>query len=180
MISTSITINDLFGNEVNDKTKFDIAKIFQPNKEGMQDSFAFNDDIDYVGTISESDNSNKINSRMQKLQLLNQLEYIEILGNEWTEEDVKGPNEFTLAYSKELIAQIVENGLVPIRITQSIEEGISFVFKKNRYFLYLEIYNDQEIGILIEDYENKKIVANKELFTQQEIIFELLKFYNYV
>lgn len=75
---------------------------------------------------------------------------------------------------------MIENELLPIRITQSIEEGICFVFRNDQQFLYIEIYNNEEFGIVIEDYNKKKILKNKELIHQQEILEEIIEFNNYV
>ncbi len=146
-------------------------------------SAVFNDDIDFnlskINTVSgEREKNIEIEREQSKKQLLEQLNNIVLMGSEWNDDGIQGPNEFTVSYAKELIPQLVINDTIPIRITQSIEEGISFVFKNKNQFFYLEIYNDKEIGFLIEDYINKSIIKNKEVKDQNIIFDELHCFFN--
>lgn len=154
------------------------TSVKKPSKEGA----VFNDEIDFepstVNTVAlEREKNIDFEREIINQQLLKQIINIEIIGNEWSDENIKGPNEFVIAYAKGLIPQMVVNDLIPFRVTQSIEEGISFVFKNDNKLFYLEIYNDNEIGILIEDYYNKIILKNKELQNYEEIFDELNNFF---
>lgn len=174
MTSAAVTINDLSLFPKFRETFYNNQDAIIKTKQS--EVSAFNYDISYTDA---SINVDELYSKeIYKDQLLSQIEAIEILGDEWSEDDVKGPNSYVINYSEELVRQLVDNDLLPLRITQSIEEGISFVFKNKMMFFYLEIYNDKEFGILIEDYTNKSIVNNKEVFNHQEILEELTVFFN--
>lgn len=109
----------------------------------------------------------------------NKLDIIESIGDNWDNEDsAKGQNNFSIKFSRELAFQITENNLMPLMITQSIEEGICFVFKSSNKYLYLEIYNDHEIGLIIEDYLNKKTLRNISIKSKQDIIREINNFHH--
>jgi hypothetical protein len=140
---------------------------------------SFNHEIDYVDSpiTQEKEAYIKQNMQQERAQLLAELENIMLLGDSWSDE-VKGPNDYVISYSRNLIEQFLKNSFVPSRLTQSIEEGMSFVFMRNKLFFYLEIYNDKEMGVLIEDYDNKKVLINKEVNSQHEILEVLSEFYN--
>ena len=86
------------------------------------------------------------------------------------------PNHYVLNFSKNFILNLIKNNLKPFRITASAEEGLCFVFKHNKQVLYFEIYNDKEMGYIIEDEENKSILENKDVFSEEEIIKRLVNF----
>ncbi len=93
------------------------------------------------------------------------------------EYDFNPPNKYVLDYSKVFIKNLIQNNIeMPDRITPSAEEGICFVFKKNNKILYFEIYNDKEMGYIIEDEKRKKIIDNKNVNTEEEILKVLLNF----
>lgn len=142
---------------------------------------AFNGEISYVRSFidEEKEKNRNFENKLHREQLLQKLKDIEAIGEDWNE-NAKGPNDFAIAFSKDLIDQFVENNFIPNRLTQSIEEGVSFVFSKGKLFLYLEIYNDAEMGVLVEDYENKSVLKNKEVSSQQEILEEISEFFDYV
>ena len=150
------------------------------NREKTEET-AFNDEIRYVRSLIHQENEGILIQEIQRQRnrLMQKLTDIAALGDDWSE-DVKGPNEFVISFSEELIDQLVENSFIPDRLTQSVEEGVSFVFAKENRFLYLEIYNDTEMGLLVEDYENKLVLKNKEVSSRQEILEEISEFFNYV
>lgn len=150
------------------------------NKEKTEET-AFNDEISYVRSSIHQENEGILDRELQlhRTRLLQKLSDIEALGDDWNE-DVTGPNDYAITFSKDLIDQLVENQFIPDRLTQSVEEGVSFVFAKGKRFLYLEIYNDTEMGVLVEDYENKRVLKNREVSSQQEILEELSEFFDYV
>lgn len=108
----------------------------------------------------------------------NKLDIIESIGDNWDNDGTKGPNSFSIQFSRELAFQVIENNFMPLTISQSVEEGICFVFKDGNKYLYIEIYNDEEIGLIIEDYKNKKILKNISIKSKQDIINEINKFYH--
>lgn len=68
-----------------------------------------------------------------------------------------------------LIRQLKENNLKANRIT-SFYEGMCISFIKNNTILYLELYEDGDIGYIIEDIVNKRIIDNKDLTYINEVI----------
>lgn len=110
--------------------------------------------------------------------ILNKIDAIEAVGDDWNEEGVKGPNAYVLDLSRELARQFVDNDIYPITVTQTIEEGASFVFKNSTKMLYLEIYNDKEMGIITEDFERRQILSNKQIESQVDVVRELTLFFN--
>jgi hypothetical protein len=90
--------------------------------------------------------------------------------------DFNPPNEFVFNFSKNFIKNLINNKLQPYRISPSAEEGICFMFKKDYKILYFEIYNDKEMGYIIEDEKNKKILDNKNIKDENEILQVLMNF----
>ena len=134
-----------------------------------------------VDILSDSiSNKQSLNSRSLKnkylTSILNKLEEMYIVGDKWHEDELEGPNINTIELSTSLTYQFIENDFFPTVVTQTVEEGICFVFGKNKRYLYLEIYNDGEIGIIIEDYSSRKIMSNKSVTTIKDIISEVSQF----
>ncbi len=107
-------------------------------------------------------NSNPQNDK--KLSLEEKVTKIKEYGTKWQDEDIAvGPNKSAISKLENLTSHLLEINLMPIRITPSIEEGICIAFLNDNKLAYLEIYNDETIGLLIEDIEHKKIIANIDL-----------------
>ncbi|HOF00898.1 MAG TPA: hypothetical protein PK385_06435 [Spirochaetota bacterium] len=90
--------------------------------------------------------------------------------------DFNPPNKNVIEFSKIFIKNLIKNKIQPYRITPSSEEGICFMFKKENKILYFEIYNDDDMGYIIEDEKNKKIIENKNVQSENEILKVLLNF----
>lgn len=65
----------------------------------------------------------------------------------------------TLMAGKEL----VEAGLQVLRVEKSAEGGICLVFRKGSQNLYLEFYNDGDVGYIVEDFHTKQIIDNRDI-----------------
>ena len=67
---------------------------------------------------------------------------------------------------------MIKEGIEPIRISDTYEEGI-FISYRNHFdeniFLYLEIYNDGGVGYIINSNKQKKILGNEDI-KEEEII----------
>lgn len=139
----------------------------------------FDSNVDVVKSrAAVADTEIKQVERNQQLaSIYSKLSAIAAIGDEWNDEGIKGPNSYAIETSKDLATQFVENELLPIIVTQTVEEGISFVFKNSSKTLYLEIYNDEEMGIITEDYESRKILSNKQVKSQPELLRELNLFF---
>ena len=142
-----------------------------------RDSSVFNNSIK-ITSIREEKPYDVYKKEIIVKSLLSHIDTIEKAGENWTEEDINAPNEYTINFSREIIPQLVENQFIPLRISQSAEEGICFVFNKNKLSFYFEVYNDKELGILVENFDDKKIIKNKEIHSGQELLNELTEFYN--
>jgi hypothetical protein len=64
----------------------------------------------------------------------------------------------------------------PDRINR-IEDGVCFTYRNGEEILYLEIYDDKEMGYIIENKKKKKIIENTNVTTAEEMINVLRKFY---
>lgn len=109
--------------------------------------------------------------------LMNKLDEIRRAGNNWCDENIPGPNDIVLSKSKTLINDLVANNMIPSRITPTVEEGICFIFKNINKIMYLELYNDGEMGYIIEENEQKKILDNAEILHFEEILNIVNRFF---
>lgn len=67
--------------------------------------------------------------------------------------------------------ELNNKGIIPYRISEiEDEDGLCFYFKKENYNVYLELYRDLEIGYIVEDKVNKKIIANVDIENINEFI----------
>lgn len=71
----------------------------------------------------------------------------------------------------QILAKLRDNDIIPYR-TSEIEdiEGLCFYFKKENYNVYLEIYADLEMGYIVEDWINKKIITNVDIVNINDFI----------
>ncbi len=94
---------------------------------------------------------------------LGRIELIREEGIKLLEDGVSPPNEWVLNMSKKLILELSEFEITSYNIEPSYDEGIAFVFKNNSQKMYLEIYNEGQIGYIIEDYQKKVIIENQDV-----------------
>lgn len=80
-------------------------------------------------------------------------------------------NPFNLKVD-EIIKELKDNDIVPYRISEIEDvDGLSFYFKKEEYQVYLEVYSDLEMGYIVSDDKNKKIIANIDIKHIKEFIY---------
>jgi len=127
------------------QSTYKTSQVFLSDDEVQQD----HEDFDYVG---EGD--------FDLFLLLDQLHQVE--GTE-LEEGMIPPIGYSLVLSEIILRQLKTADILPNRITLSAEGGYCFVFKNNVSNIYLEIYNDGEIGLIAEDCIRRKIIINKEI-----------------
>ena len=84
------------------------------------------------------------------------------------------PNKTVEKNYNNFIQQLNENNLTADRISLLLDGGVCFLFKKNNN-IYFEIYNDGQMGFIIEDPINKKIIENKDINNFKQIIQKLNK-----
>ena len=54
-----------------------------------------------------------------------------------------------------------ENKIIPLRKAKT-EDGICYIFLSGNYSMYVEVYNDYEIGYIINNDSRKKILSNQD------------------
>lgn len=92
---------------------------------------------------------------------------------DWSDEDIQiGPIDKILHNVKELIPELIANNLIPSRITPSAEEGLCLIFREATKAIYVEFYNDGDIGLISEDFVAKKILDNIDL-KEDEVVSTL-------
>lgn len=131
-------------------------------------SFIDDDRFQYIFFEPKICNENKLNEwqlelRDQAINLLDQS--ISLDKNILIEEGVDLPNEFSIDFSKQLITKLAKEYIVPNRIGTSIEQGICFAFKNKSQILYFEVYNDGDLGYIIEDSSAKATIKNENVFS---------------
>lgn len=93
------------------------------------------------------------------------------------EEEVNLPNQHAIDLTCEVLNLLSTQDIFPAFITPSIEEGICLVFSKTKYKIYFEIYNNGEIGYIIEDTISKITIDNEDLGSVKQIPAVIEKFF---
>ena len=106
------------------------------------------------------------------------IDKLKLYGVEWVDEDIEiGPTDDVLETVRNLIPKLVYNDLIPFRIAPSIDEGVCLAFQKDSILVYIEFYNDGDIGMIAEDFIDKRILENIDL-KEADIIPALIKIFN--
>lgn len=92
-------------------------------------------------------------------------------------EEISLPNEKAKNYATLLIEELSQKNIYPVKISTLAEEGILFSFKNKSHNMFFEIYNDGDVGYIIEDYILKKVIDNKDCFSFTEAIADIESFY---
>ena len=108
-------------------------------------------------------------------KLLNKINIIEKIGNNWHEDGIPAPTIEVLNLGRKLIPDLVKNFDGNIRVTQTVDEGLAFVFTIYDYKLYLELYNDGDIGYISTNEIEKKIIEC-DVISEDQIISVISKF----
>lgn len=156
---TTSYFNDVKGVDKNSEGEVDLYQLLFAEKDLAQEFIQFSDDIVIQKNISIS---SSIDSKLMRLvdELYRQGE------TNWKDQGIDIPNSISIALSELIIKSLYKDKLVPFRITASAEGGICLVFKNKTAALYLEVYNDGEIGFIVEDFIEKKILQNSEIELQ--------------
>lgn len=89
-----------------------------------------------------------------KLNIYECLSDIKELGSNWHYENIPCPNSKVLTDARIILERLYDQyGILPARITQSIEEGIYIEFV-NGSKVILEIYNDGYPSITVDSYNS--------------------------
>jgi len=97
----------------------------------------------------------------------------------WADENsVQKPTDDVFDRGFTLLKSLAEKNIFPDRMSPSIEEGLCLNFRINDLVIYLELYNDGEIGYLTENVKNKKIIENEDLNSILEFIERIEEIFN--
>jgi len=96
--------------------------------------------------------------------------YLENEGIDLPNENVKNSTVF-------LLYKLASEGIHPVKITTTVEEGLYLIFNNYPYILYLEIYNNGDIGYIIEDVRYNKLVEMKDMYSILEVKNRISQFY---
>lgn len=80
------------------------------------------------------------------------------------------PNKLVEKRYKIFLSLLEENDLKTHRINLLPDGGVCFIFKKNNFTIYFEIYNNGEMGYIIEDSINYKMIDNQDIKNFNELI----------
>jgi hypothetical protein len=145
--------------------------------------FSFNstepilNNYDFDRNIKISDNFSTIKSFLVQ-QNYQKLHDIQDLGDSWSgDENIKGPEDFVIEFANYIIDELSKINIFPDRITPSAEEGLCLVFNNNGNTFYFEIYNDGDMGYIIEHRKEKKILENEDIEDLQILYDRLENFY---
>lgn len=117
--------------------------------------------------------------KKQLVGLIAKLKILEAQGDKWDEEySTPGPNNFAIQSTTRLLTELSVSNLFPYRITQSVEAGICIQFKGGDQIFYAEIYNDGDIGYIIEDTKRKSELGNESLGSIDALRKAIVKFYS--
>lgn len=102
-----------------------------------------------------------------KVDIDEALAEIQELGDHWHREGVPGPSQDAIRDSSRVLEQLyVDTGILPQRVTQSIEEGIYIDFV-NGHRVILEMYNEGTAAIIVTDY--KDIIDSVEVSSDDRV-----------
>lgn len=90
----------------------------------------------------------------------------------------KQPNLYTINLLNKILIKLIPYSIFPDRISATVEEGICLVFLNmdRNENLYIELYNNKEIGYIINNYKQKRIIENEDIKNFEDIIKIVLRF----
>lgn len=93
------------------------------------------------------------------------------------ENDIEPPTQDVVNKATQLMKMLAVKNIHPHRIATSADDGICLTFKKGNEICYLELYNNGEMGYIIENRLDKTVIANEDLFSLNESINAIEDFY---
>lgn len=109
-----------------------------------------------------------INLSNQAIKMLNNAFSRDV--NLQIEEGINLPNSEAISNTKRIINELIISNHIPDSIRITVEEGISLNFKKGNQMMYFEVYNNGELGYIIEDRIKLRIVNNQDVSTIDQAI----------
>ena len=78
-------------------------------------------------------------------------------------EGIDPPNSESIGLFFYFLEKLAEKNIFPDKVSTSADEGICLKFVHSPLNLYFEIYNDGQLGYIVEDYQKKLIIENVDL-----------------
>lgn len=94
------------------------------------------------------------------------------------EEKVELPNDVALNKTEVILEEIKSEYIEPYKVTPTMEEGFALKFKKGENYMIMEIYNDGEMGYIIANDKERKLIENKYIKTLLDAKGAIVKFIN--
>lgn len=141
----------------------------------------FFNNIDEVAVYQEKINTQPLENNEDFISKYNELEVIisriATTKNNIFDDDISNPSEDVVQKTFSFVNSLKKYFLFPDKINPSVEEGICLTFENGNYVLHFEIYNDGDLGYIIEDRINKEVVENEDVETLDQMINRINKFY---
>lgn len=125
----------------------------------------------YFSYINDYLNTNNLNEILLYKLINEVLEYNNYNKNSknYNENIAIPPSWDTLNDVAEFLPELLSNGLNPYRFSPSVDEGLCIMFKKEDIIIYVEFYNDGDIGLIAENFKDKKVLINEDVAKEQLI-----------
>jgi len=151
----SIVVADNFEKKGNE----DVYELFQARENFEDQARNFGALWNEIVTRRDSFVTSALNN--QAMTIIDELHNIQ--KSDLLDQGIDLPNSTSLILSELIIKDLEKYGLLPNRVSASAEGGFCLIFKKQDSALYLEVYNDGEIGFIVENFIQKRILDNREI-----------------
>lgn len=141
--------------------------------------FELNNDIN-IDSLKHPETMFDLNKNQQYFlsKALNQLHLtIEKDATLLNNEGITLPNEKVIDFACQLIKDLASKNIFPNNIATSAEEGLCLIYTKSNKSLYFELYNDGDLGYIIEDSKNKLVIENEDVNSLSEVEDTIFSFY---
>ena len=116
----------------------------------------------------------KLESVQEKINKVKELD------QSWADEEgIALPDETAIKQTCNFVKNLADYEIYPDRVNPSAEGGICLSFHNGTQILHFEIYNDGELGYIIEDRYKKEILENQEIKYLSTMIERIKEFYNF-
>ena len=111
-------------------------------------------------------------------QSINSMHKIISIEKEYLKDNnIEPPTRDVISKTEQLIRMLAIKDIHPNRIATSAEDGICLTFKKGNEICYVELYNNGEMGYLIENRIERTVVVNEDLYSLNESVNAIVDFY---
>ena len=95
----------------------------------------------------------------------------------FSSEQIQKPNNLSLSQAYTTIKELALVNIFPEKLGPSADDGICIEFKnKKNYRLHFELYNNGELGYIVENPMLKKIIRNEDVNEVEDAIVSIQEF----